>query len=107
MALPGVPKNFDEVIRDILTVWRGRILDYARRDYYELVRFYYHPRATAFIRHLRAQMEKGYREIQSKDLESGYHEIEQAFLTKPFRVLKSERYQGTTIQAALEILKRR
>jgi len=107
MALPGVPQDFDEAIRDILTVWRGRILDYARRDYYELVRFYYRPRVSAFISHLRAQMKEGSREIRPKDLEAGYHAIEEAFVTKPFRAPKRERYQGTTIQAALEILKGR
>ena len=77
------------------------------RDYYELVRFYYRPRVSAFIRHLRAQMKEGSREIRANALEAGYHEIEQAFVTKPFRAPKHERYQGTPIQAALEILKRR
>ena len=107
MALPGVPQDFDEPIRDILTVWRGRILDYARRDYYELVRFYYRPRVSAFISHLRAQIKEGSREIRANALEAGYREIEQAFVTKPFQAPKRERYQGTTIQAALEILKGR
>ena len=107
MALPGVPQDFDEAIRDILTVWRGRILDYARRDYYELVRFYYRPRVSAFISHLRAQMKAGSREIRANALETGYQEIEQAFVTKPFQAPKRERYQGTTIQAALEVLKGR
>jgi hypothetical protein len=107
MALPGVPKDFDEAIRDILTVWRGRILDYARRDYYELVRFYYTPRVSAFISHLREQMNKGSGEIRQKDLVAAYHEVEQGFVAKPFKAPKQERYQGTPIQAALDILKRR
>ena len=107
MALPGVPKDFDEAIRDILTVWRGRILDYARRDYYELVRFYYTPRVSAFISHLREQMKKGSGEIRQKDLVAAYHEVEQGFVAKPFKAPKQERYQGTPIQAALDILKRR
>jgi alpha-N-acetylglucosaminidase len=107
MALPGIPKDFDEAIRDILTVWRGRILDYARRDYYELVRFYYRPRVSAFISLLRDQMNRGSRDIPPKQLEAAYHEVEQGFVTKPFEAPKQERYQGTPIQAALEILKRR
>lgn len=37
-ALPGAPEDYDVRIRDILTVWGGKIIDYAHRDYYELVR---------------------------------------------------------------------
>jgi hypothetical protein len=48
-ALPGAPENYDERIRNILTVWGGKILDYAHRDYYELVRFYYRKRVEAFL----------------------------------------------------------
>jgi hypothetical protein len=107
LTLPGVPKDFDEAIRDILTVWRGRILDYARRDYYELVRFYYHPRVNAFIGHLREQLRKGFKEIRQEDLEARYQEIEQSFVRKPFKAPKQERYQGTPVQAAIEILKKR
>ncbi len=107
LALPGVPEDFDEAIRDILTIWRGRILDYARRDYYELVRFYYHPRVSVFITHLRDQMRKGSREIRQQDLEAGYHEVELAFVKTPFKAPKQERYAGTTADAILEILQRR
>jgi alpha-N-acetylglucosaminidase len=107
MKLPGVPKDFDEAIRDILTIWRGRILDYARRDYYELVRFYYRPRVDAFIDHLRQQMKDGSSKISQKELEARYQEVEQAFVKKPFKVQKQERYQGTPVEAAIEILKRR
>ncbi len=105
MTLPGAPSDFDQAIRDILTVWRGRILDYARRDYYELVRFYYQPRVSAFLSHLRGQMKGGSREIRAKDLEAGYHAIEQAFVDKPFHAPQHERSQAATVQAALEIFK--
>jgi hypothetical protein len=35
--LPGAPADVDIRARDILTLWAGVILDYASRDYYELV----------------------------------------------------------------------
>ncbi len=106
MALPGIPADFDKAIRDILTVWRGHIIDYARRDYYELVRFYYRPRVVAFIAHLRAQMSSGSMKILTKDLESQYQEIERAFVDKPFSAPQKQRYQGTPVEAASIILKK-
>lgn len=48
-ALPHAPADMEERIRDILTIWAGKILDSAHRDYYELVRFYYRPRVEAFL----------------------------------------------------------
>jgi alpha-N-acetylglucosaminidase len=105
MKLPGVPADFDRAIRDILTVWRGRIVDYARRDYFELVRFYYRPRVDAFISCLRAQMLKGTRDVRAKDLESQYQKIEHAFVDRPFSVGPKDKYRGTPVDAALKILK--
>ena len=48
--------DIEERIRDILTVWAGKILDYAHRDYYELVRFYYRKRVEAFLDHAEANL---------------------------------------------------
>ena len=105
-ALPNAPEDFEERIRDILTVWAGKILDYAHRDYYELVRFYYRRRVEAFIEHARGRFGKQATLVSDKELAPIYHEIEQAWVKKPFRVAKSEKYAGTPVQAAAEILKR-
>ncbi|MEM2886068.1 MAG: alpha-N-acetylglucosaminidase C-terminal domain-containing protein [Thermoproteota archaeon] len=106
MALPDVPKDFDQRVRDILTIWDGKILDYARRDYYELVRFYYRKRVNAFINYLEEKIAKGSNEIRDDELSPLYHEIEQSWVRKPFRVKKSEKYAGTTAEAAEEIIKK-
>ena len=46
----------EQRIRDILTIWAGQILDYAHRDYYELVRSYYRLRVEAFLTHAEANL---------------------------------------------------
>jgi alpha-N-acetylglucosaminidase len=105
-ALPGAPPDYDERIRDILTVWAGKILDYAHRDYYELVRFYYRPRVEAFLEHARKRFGDQEAMVDDKRLESAYHEIEQAWVKRPFRVAPSDKYVHGPVQAVAEILGR-
>ncbi|MBC8460938.1 MAG: alpha-N-acetylglucosaminidase C-terminal domain-containing protein [Deltaproteobacteria bacterium] len=106
MALPNAPKDYEQRIRDILTVWADKILDYAHKDYYELVRFYYHPRVDAFIEYLREKLANGSREIKDEELTPLYHKIEQAWVKKPFKVEKSEKYAGTPVEAATQLLRK-
>ncbi len=105
-ALPGAPPNFEELIRDILTVWANQIQDYARRDYYELVRFYYRPRVDAFIDHLRKKMAGATSGVEEQDLVAKYHEIEQRWVKSGFRVQKSDRFAGPPSDAATTVLKK-
>jgi hypothetical protein len=58
-ALPGAPADVDRRARDILTLWAGHIRDYACRDLYELVRYYYRPRVHAFVQELRRRLANG------------------------------------------------
>ena len=104
-ALPNAPEDFAERIRDILTVWAGQILDYARRDYYELVRFYYRPRVDAFLQYLREKLKEGSREIKDEELVPIYSKIEQEWVKKPFKVKKGEKFKGTPMEAAAKIVK--
>ncbi|MFH1265844.1 MAG: alpha-N-acetylglucosaminidase TIM-barrel domain-containing protein [Planctomycetota bacterium] len=105
-TLPGVPADYDERIRDILTVWAGKILDYAHRDYYELVRFYYRPRVEALLDHARSRLGKEETMASDEQLAPIYHTIEQAFVKTPFQVAEAEKYTGGPVQAVAEILAR-
>jgi len=105
-ALPGAPADYDERIRDILTVWAGKILDYAHRDYYELVRFYYRPRVEAFLAHAQSRFGDSPTIVDNKQLEPLYHEIEQAWVKTPFEVAESDKYPHGPAQAVAEILQR-
>lgn len=105
-ALPGAPADYDERIRDVLTVWADEITDYAHRDYYELVRFYYRPRVEAFLDHSRSRFGTQQTMVDDQQLESRYHTIEQAWVKGPFRVAESDKYGHGPVQAVAEILKR-
>jgi len=104
--LPGAPPNYDERIRDILTVWAGRILDYAHRDYYELVRFYYRPRVEAFLKHVQTRFGNQQAMADDEQLTPVYDEIEQAWVKTPFRVAESDKYPNGPVRAAAEVLER-
>ena len=106
MSLPGAPHDFDERIRDILTVWCNKIHDYASRDYYELVRFVYHERVNTFIGHLRERINWSpcVREIDNTELAARYTEIEQAWVKKPVRIGKEDKFKGTPAEAAANVL---
>ena len=106
LALPGAPRDYDQRIKDILTIWADGILDYARRDYFELVKFYYSPRVDAFVSHLRQQMSRSSNQIDQAALEKDYGRIEQAFVHNPVLLKKSDLFQGTPVKAAQEVLRR-
>jgi len=96
----------EERIRDILTIWAGKILDYAHRDYYELVRFYYHKRVEAFLTHAEVNLAARRPIVDDRQLDPAYQQIEQSFVTTPFAVAPHERYAGGPMQAVCEILAR-
>jgi len=105
-ALPHAPEDIDERIRDILTVWAGKILDYAHRDYYELLRFYYRKRVEAFLAQAESNLAARRPIVDDRRLEPVDHEIEQRFVKTPFVVTKGDRCPGTPVQAARELLAR-
>jgi len=105
-ALPHAPADIEERIRDILTIWAGKILDYAHRDYYELVRFYYRKRVEAFLAHAEANLAARRAIVDDTQLDQAYQQIEQSFVKKPFVVAPHERYAGGPVQAVREILAR-
>jgi hypothetical protein len=105
-ALPHAPDDIEERIRDILTIWAGKILDYAHRDYYELLRFYYRRRVEAFLAQAEANLTARRPLADDKQLQPVYQEIEERFVRVPFTVAKGERYSGTPVQAVRQILAR-
>jgi len=105
-TLPGAPKDVDRRIRDFVTSWAGQIIDYARKDAYELVRFYYRRRVDAFVQYLRGKLAEGSKEIRDEELAPIYHKIEQEWVKKPFKVEMSDKYPGTPVEAAAEVLRR-
>lgn len=105
-ALPHAPADMDERIRDILTIWAGQILDYAHRDYYELVRFYYRRRVAAFLEHAAANLAAQRPMVDDRQLEPAYREIEQTFVKKPFTVAPQDRYANGPVQAVRDMLAR-
>ncbi len=105
-ALPHAPDDIEERIRDILTVWAGKILDDAHRDDYELVRFYYRKRVEAFLAQAEANLTAGRAIVDDRQLEPVYREIEQGFVRTPFVVAKGDRSAGTPVQAVREVVAR-
>lgn len=105
-ALPHAPVDMEERIRDILTIWAGRILDYAHRDYYELLRFYYRQRVEAFLTHAESNLAAGRAIVDDAKLTPRYQQIEQSFVREPFVVAPDERYAAGTEQAVRDVLAR-
>jgi alpha-N-acetylglucosaminidase len=103
-ALPCAPPDMEERIRDILTIWAGKILDYAHRDYYELVRFYYRPRVEAFLTHAEANLAARRSIVDDAALNAEFQRIEQGFVKTPFVVGPQDRYSGGAAQAVRELL---
>ena len=106
MALPNAPDDYDQRIRDILTIWAGHIIDYAHRDYYETIRFYYHPRVSTFISHLHKQMAAGSIEIKDEELTPLYQQIEQAWVKKPLKIARTEKSENTPLEAVRKVLEK-
>lgn len=84
-TLPGAPQDVDERARDILTLWAGKIRDYASRDYYELVRGYYRPRVRAYLDEARLKFQRGQQVLNKPPhLDQEYDAIEKKWVTEGF-----------------------
>ncbi|MCU0962918.1 MAG: alpha-N-acetylglucosaminidase C-terminal domain-containing protein, partial [Pirellulaceae bacterium] len=103
-ALPHAPADMDERIRDILTIWAGRILDYAHRDYYELVRFYYRKRVEAFLAEAAANLAAQQGLPNEKQMDPIYREIEYSFVREPFVSASDEQGSEGPEQVVREVV---
>jgi len=78
------------------------LVDYMKRDLYELVRFYYRPRMELYLNTLRERMDKGDYHLPTNEMRPGYLKITKSFIENPLVVRKEDRYPGTTLQAVEE-----
>jgi len=103
--LPGAPTDVDVRVRDIFTLWADVIRDYASRDYYELVRGYYHPRVTTYIRALRDALNQDQRMIyNATELDREYDAIERKWVKEGFPLADRQPDPKQVIQAIQTML---
>jgi len=79
------------------------LIDYCRRDLYELVRYYYRPRFEFYINTLKESMRKGGPRSGRGDLKDGYIKITKAFIENPLPEFKQDTFPRTPL-AAMEII---
>jgi len=107
--LYAAAKDNGEIVRQRYTALGGvntmTLLDYAAKDMYELVKFYYRGRSDAYIQHLREKLAAG-QEVSTEELEAAYHKIVAAFVATPFENygVPASTYLGNPVRAAREIL---
>jgi hypothetical protein len=105
--LPGAPDDVDVRVRDILTLWAGVIIDYASRDYYELVQGYYHPRVTTYINALRDALSMGQRLVYNATaLDREYDAIEKKWVKEGFPLVERQPNPKQVISAVEDMLAR-
>ncbi len=107
-ALPDAGPDIEARVKEVYTVWDRTapsewLVDYTRRDFYEVVKFYYRPRFSVFIDVLRKKMADGMADVQLTDLVHVYRHIEYSFVDKPLRVEKAGGY-GETLNVVSEML---
>jgi len=83
--------------------WK-RIVDYARKNAYELIKFYYRPRVEAYIDFLRAQMEAGVAEPDFDELDPSYYEIVARFVEKGYEVSPDDVFQEQPLDAVEAVM---
>lgn len=107
--LPGAPADIAQRVRDILTLWAGRIRDYACRDLYELVRDYYRPRVRAFIQDLRRRLANGQCLLNYQPgevrLEQAYAEIERRWVIEGPSHVPERPHPQAVVSAVIRLLR--
>jgi hypothetical protein len=108
--LPGAPANIDQRARDILTLWQGKLRDYACRDTFEMLRGYYRPRWEAFIAELRYEMKNGQRYAEYQPGESRVAEqcnrIEEKWVQDGCPLVDRRPDPNAVIELAKDVLRR-
>ena len=70
------------------------------------MRFYYRRRVEVFLEHAQKRLGQPLTRTDDELLDARYHEIEQAWVKQPFRVVESKRYDGGPVNAAAEVLQK-
>jgi len=111
MSRPGIGAKQERKVKVDLTYWINDAgwnkypwcVDYAKKDLFELVKFYYHPRIEFYLDTLRKKMNKKEYHLPANEMKPGYIEITKAFIEKPLIVKEEDKYPGTTLRAVEEI----
>jgi|GEM_PF-1871255 alpha-N-acetylglucosaminidase len=110
--LPGAPADVGHRVADVLTLWAGvsGLRDYACRDTYEMVRYYYRPRIAAFIEELQRQMDNRQRYLEFQPgqvrLEARYDSIEQKWVREGFPLVEEQPNPPRVLELARTALER-
>ena len=77
--------------------------DYARTDYYELIKFYYRKRVEAYVNCLREKMNEKITTVSAAELEPIYDRLRDEWMREPLRT--PEKFRDTPAEAVEAILK--
>jgi len=107
-AVPWVPKDVARHIRDeglTFALSTPTIIDYGGKDMYELVKFYYHPRISIFLKNLRKHLQTGKLVVSvlEKEIRPLYEGIERRWVEEGYDVNLAPSYQGTILDAVQEV----
>ncbi len=103
-------KGIGEAVRQRYTALGGvnttTLIDYAAKDMYELVEFYYRKRSDFYVQYLREKLAVG-QDVAPEELEVAYRKIVTEFVATPFENygVPASPYLGNTVRAAREVLK--
>ncbi|RKY04976.1 hypothetical protein DRP77_02310, partial [Candidatus Poribacteria bacterium] len=82
------------------------LIDYQSKDVYELVRFYYRPRAEAYVNLLRERMRRGETRVSREELDSLYRAIELRWVEEGYDPGNAPPYEGPMWKAVEEAFER-
>ena len=101
---PDAPSDVAKRAKKIMISTSG-VVDYAVRDYYEMVRDYFRPRVRVYIQALRDRLKRGQRQIfPSDELDQEYAAIQTAWLEKSLDPVEGPPDRRRVIETAKEIL---
>jgi alpha-N-acetylglucosaminidase len=107
--LPGAPSDVDRRAREIPTLWvagNDVLLDYASRDYYEMVQGYYRPRVHAYIQKMRQRLKLGQRRYyRLAELSAEYGSIERRWVDEGFPLVNTKPDPHRVIPLVEDILR--
>ncbi len=107
-SLPGAPSDIARRVRNVLTVWTPGMRDYACRDLYEMVRFYYRPRVNAYVAGLRRELLNGQRSTEYQPEEvvvtRDYETIERKWVEQGFPLVERKANPQQVVDSAKKIL---
>ena len=89
--LPHAGADIESRVKEVYTVWDRTspsdwLVDYTRRDFYEVVKLYYRPRLEAFLKVLEEKMTSSNRQVSMNDFVHVFRHIEYSFVDKPLKV---------------------